>query len=104
MAEQVDIAVDLGAVPPSLPEIVTLRQFAASPPAAPPQIIEGVLHQGCKMVLGGTSKGNRNLLPINAGGHGRDGCSRDGDSSPAHARTSRASIRTHNAAAADTEQ
>ena len=25
----------------------------------PPQIIEGVLHQGCKMILGGTSKSNK---------------------------------------------
>jgi RecA-family ATPase len=55
----VDIAVDLGAVPPPLPEIVTLRQFAAAPPTAPPQILEGILHQGCKMILGGTSKSNK---------------------------------------------
>ena len=41
MAEQVDIAVDLGAVPPALPEIVSLRQFAATPPMAPRQIIRG---------------------------------------------------------------
>ena len=59
MVEQVDIAVDLGAVPPALPEIVSFRQFAASPPTVPPQIIEGILHQGCKMVLGGTSKSNK---------------------------------------------
>ena len=59
MSEQVDIAVDLGAVPPPLPEIVTLRQFAAAPPTAPPQILEGILHQGCKMILGGTSKSNK---------------------------------------------
>ncbi|MGD0745380.1 MAG: AAA family ATPase [Verrucomicrobiota bacterium] len=59
MTEQVDIAVDLGAVPAPLPEIVTLREFAASPPVAPPQIIEGILHQGCKMILGGTSKSNK---------------------------------------------
>ena len=59
MNEQVDIAVDLGAVPPALPEIVSLRQFAASPPVVPPQIIEGILHQGCKMILGGTSKSNK---------------------------------------------
>jgi hypothetical protein len=59
MSEQIDIAVDLGAVPPPLPEIVTLREFAASPPVPPPQIIEGILHQGCKMILGGTSKSNK---------------------------------------------
>jgi hypothetical protein len=59
MMEQVDIAVDLGAVAPPLPEIVSLREFAASPPTAPPVIIEGILHQGCKMILGGTSKSNK---------------------------------------------
>lgn len=59
MSEQIDIAVDLGAVPPALPEIVTLRQFAVAPPVAPPQIIEGILHRGCKMILGGTSKSNK---------------------------------------------
>ncbi len=53
MSDQVDITVDLGAVPPPLPEIVTLRQFAENPPETPPLIIEGILHQGCKMVLGG---------------------------------------------------
>lgn len=59
MTEQVDIAVDLGAVPSALPEIVTLRQFAVAPPVAPPQIIDGILHRGCKMILGGTSKSNK---------------------------------------------
>jgi hypothetical protein len=59
LSEQIDIAEDLGAVPPALPEIVSLRQFAENPPAPPPQIIEGVLHQGCKMILGGTSKSNK---------------------------------------------
>jgi len=57
--EQVDPAVDLGAVAPPLPEIMRLADFAASPPMAPPQIIEGILHQGCKMILGGTSKSNK---------------------------------------------
>jgi hypothetical protein len=59
MSEQIDIAVDLGVVPPALPEILTLRQLVETAPQAPPQIIEGVLHQGCKMVLGGTSKSNK---------------------------------------------
>ena len=59
VTEQVDIAVDLGAVPPALPEIVSRRQFAVAPPVAPPQIIEGILHHGCKMILGGTSKSNK---------------------------------------------
>lgn len=57
--EQVDIAVDLGALPPPLPEICFLAEFAVNPPKPPPQIIEGILHQGCKMILGGTSKSNK---------------------------------------------
>lgn len=59
MSEPLDIAVDLGAVPEPLPEILNLRQLVETAPAPPPQIIEGVLHQGCKMVLGGTSKSNK---------------------------------------------
>jgi hypothetical protein len=59
MSEQIDIAVDLGVVPPPLPEIMSLRELVEAAPAAPAQIIEGVLHQGCKMVLGGTSKSNK---------------------------------------------
>ena len=58
-AEQVDIAVDLGAVPPALPEIVTLDELEEQDFPTPPIIIEGVLHQGCKMILGGTSKSNK---------------------------------------------
>ncbi len=57
--EQIDPAVDLGAVAPPLPEICFLADFAANPPVSPPQIIEGVLHQGCKMILGGTAKSNK---------------------------------------------
>ena len=58
-SEQVDPAVDLGIAPPPLPEIVSVRQLAEMAPAPPPQVIEGVLHQGCKMILGGTSKSNK---------------------------------------------
>ncbi len=58
MSEQIDIAVDLGVVPPPLPEILNLRQLVETAPP-PPQIIEGELHQGCKMILGGTSKSNK---------------------------------------------
>jgi hypothetical protein len=59
VSQQRDIAEDLGVVPPPLPEIMSLRQLVEAAPAAPAQIIEGVLHQGCKMVLGGTSKSNK---------------------------------------------
>jgi hypothetical protein len=57
--EQVDPAVDLGAVAPSLPDILTLEQLCETAVAPPPLIIEGMLHQGCKMILGGTSKSNK---------------------------------------------
>src|SRR5512136_1774743 len=59
MPEQVDIAVDLGVVPPPLPEILTMEQLVEVAVPPPPQIIEGVLHQGCKMSLRGTSKSNK---------------------------------------------
>jgi len=56
VSEQIDIAVDLGVLPPPLPEILNLRQLVEAAPTPPPQIIEGVLHQGCKLILGGTSR------------------------------------------------
>src|SRR5215467_8544867 len=59
MSEQIDIAVDLGVIPPPLPEILTLRQLVEIAPVAPPQIIDGVLHVRSKMILGGTSKSNK---------------------------------------------
>ena len=58
-SEQVDPAVDLKAISAPLPEITFFEDFATNPPLPPPQIIEGVLHQGCKMLLGGTSKSNK---------------------------------------------
>lgn len=58
-ADQVDPAVDLGVLPPPLPEIEFLREFCAANINPPPQIIQGILHQGCKMILGGTSKSNK---------------------------------------------
>ena len=66
-AEQVDPAVDLGVVAPPLPEIEFLREFVANVPEPPPQLIEGILHQGCKMVLGGTSKSNKSWCLLNLG-------------------------------------
>src|SRR3954447_19270555 len=58
-SEQIDPTVDLGVAPAPLPQMEFLREFAATVPVPPPQIIEGVLHQGCKMILGGTSKSNK---------------------------------------------
>jgi len=58
-SEQVDPAVDLEVIPPPLPDVCFFEDFAANPPLPPPQVIEGILHQGCKMLLGGTSKSNK---------------------------------------------
>ena len=55
----IDIAQDLGVVPPPLPAIETIEELVASEPIPPPQIIQGLLHKGCVMVLGGTSKSNK---------------------------------------------
>ena len=59
MSEQIDIAVDLGVVAAPLPEIEFLRQFASTLTAPPPQIIEGILHHRCEMVLVARAKSNK---------------------------------------------
>jgi DNA-binding transcriptional ArsR family regulator len=58
-SEQIDPAVDLGVAPAPLPEIMSFREFAQMQLPPPPIVIEGMLHQGCKMILGGTSKSNK---------------------------------------------
>jgi RecA-family ATPase len=55
----IDIAQDLGVVPEELPPLETITELVDSNPQAPPQIIDGLLHKGCVMVLGGTSKSNK---------------------------------------------
>lgn len=65
MSDQIDIAVDLGVIPPPLPVIVTVRQLAEAAPMPPPQVVEGVLHQQCKMILSGTSKSNKTWCLLN---------------------------------------
>lgn len=42
-----------------LPRIVPGHAFMAVPEAEPPQLVDGVLHQGAKMVLGGPSKARK---------------------------------------------
>jgi hypothetical protein len=42
-----------------LPRIVPGHAFMSVPEAEPPQLIDGVLHQGAKMVLGGPSKARK---------------------------------------------
>jgi RecA-family ATPase len=67
MSHQIDIVVDLGVLPPPLPEILTLRQLVEVATAPPRQIIDGILHQGCKMILGGTSKSNKSWSLLDLG-------------------------------------
>lgn len=57
--DQVPPAVDMGIVAPALPSIQTLRELCDAKPITPPQIIAGILHQGCKLILSGTSKSNK---------------------------------------------
>lgn len=42
-----------------LPRILPGHEFMAKPESEPPQLVEGVLHQGAKMVLGGPSKARK---------------------------------------------
>lgn len=58
-SQQVDVAVDLGALPPALPAWYYIEQAWTNPHRTPPELIAGILHQGCKMTLGGTSKSNK---------------------------------------------
>jgi AAA domain len=40
----------------TLPPVISARSLCANPPPTPPEIIEGILHRGGKMALGGGSK------------------------------------------------
>jgi hypothetical protein len=59
MSRVVDIAEVLEVVPPTLPAMVSARELIRNPYPAPPQIVQGVLHQGSKLLLSGTSKSNK---------------------------------------------
>jgi hypothetical protein len=61
------VEVALGLVPPPMPPILTLDLAYEDEPPEPPLIIEGVLHQGNKMVLGGTSKANKTWSLLDLG-------------------------------------
>jgi hypothetical protein len=56
-----DTAVDSPAEEQSqtLPPIRSAEELLLNPPQKPPEVVEGLLHQGCKMVLGGASKSNK---------------------------------------------
>ena len=55
-SDQIDPAVDLGVIPAPLPEIIDAAEFRARILEHPPELIQGILHQGSKLVLGGGSK------------------------------------------------
>ena len=46
----------IGPIAQELPPIISARDLCANPPPTPPEVIEGILHQGGKMALGGGSK------------------------------------------------
>ena len=58
-----DMAIDVPAeeqlVSQILPPIRSAEELLLNPPQKPPEVVEGLLHQGCKMVLGGASKSNK---------------------------------------------
>jgi len=60
--------------PDGLPKIVAGAEFMATPRPEPPQIIGSVLHQGCKMIIGGASKARKSwtlidmMLSVSSGG------------------------------------
>ena len=57
-------AVVAGLMPPEVPPIVSRTQLHARPESEPPQLVSGILHQGCKMILAGTSKTNKSWCLI----------------------------------------
>ncbi len=67
MSEPRDIAVDLAVVPEPVPEIEFADDLAKAAPAVPPQLVEGVLHRGCKMTLGGMSKSYKSWCLLDLG-------------------------------------
>jgi len=67
MSGPVDIAVDLGVAPEPVPEIEFAEDLAKAAPAVPPQLVEGILHRGCKMTLGGMSKSYKSWCLLDLG-------------------------------------
>ena len=67
MSGPVDIAVDLGVAPEPVPEIEFAEDLAKAAPAVPPQLVEGILHRGCKMTLGGISKSYKSWCLLDLG-------------------------------------
>ena len=67
MSKVVDIAEALGVVAPALPAMVAARELMKNTRPAPPQIIHGVLHQTCKLLLSGTSKSMKSWSLLDLG-------------------------------------
>ena len=61
-APPVDPARALGLKDDDWPEMESGDTYLAAPPTLPPVVIEGLLHQGCKMTLGGTSKAKKSWV------------------------------------------
>jgi hypothetical protein len=55
----IPIEVALGLAQTSLPPIESGREIFLNPEPPPPELVQGVLHEGCKMILTGTSKSNK---------------------------------------------
>ncbi len=65
--DQVDPAVALGVVAKALPDVLTFGQIRTANYPKRTVIVEGLLHQGCKMILGGTSKSNKSWSLLDLG-------------------------------------
>lgn len=60
--------------PPPLPPVLDWADFMENPPEVPPELIGGVLHQGSKMILAGSSKTYKTWILLHMGlsvAHGR---------------------------------
>jgi hypothetical protein len=55
----ISIAVALGLADPPLPPIESGSEASDLRDGPPPQLVQSLLHQGCKMILSGTSKSNK---------------------------------------------
>lgn len=50
-----------------LPPIQSVEELLSSPPKKPPEVVESLLHQGSKMVMGGGSKTNKTWVLVDLG-------------------------------------
>jgi hypothetical protein len=57
----------LGVAPRRLPEMEWLEDLDGERSARPAELVEGLLHQGCKMILSGTAKSNKSWCLLDLG-------------------------------------